>query len=97
MPPLPCSQTSPTQAIQGSDDDTHDRVDLDWVLHRAHPADLNRRHVEDVHAGHVSKQLVTLDTGRLLVVGRDLLDGPQDSCRPRERGVNGNRRPDQEG
>lgn len=54
---------------------THDRVNLDGVLKGAHSGDLNGSHVEDVDTGHVTEELVSLDTGRLLVVGGDLEGG----------------------
>lgn len=81
MPRPSVCRCAPIGRMRGKQTRTHDRVDLDRVLHRAHATDLDRRHVEDVNTSHVAEQLVTLDTGGLLVVGRDL------SRRNREAGV----------
>lgn len=63
------------QARERKERGTHDRVDLDGVLKGAHSGDLDGSHVEDVDTGHVTEELVSLNTSRLLVVGRNLEGG----------------------
>ena len=41
------------------------------ILHRAETAGVQRAHVEDVHALHLSENLETLETGSLLEIGGD--------------------------
>lgn len=45
--------------------------DHDGILHRSEAAGVERAHVEDVDALHLTENLETLDTGGLLEIGRN--------------------------
>lgn len=47
------------------------RADTDGILHRALTAGIKWSHVEDVDTLHLSEDFETLETSRLLEVGRD--------------------------